>query len=214
MRPQADAIWNRATSPAQQKVLRAGDIALADMVRLHGLIMNGGVQHALEHSDGDEWARGISGYQFFRLLPVAALLLRAASKPSVTDMESMLDDIDGEYTSLVPTDQALESVFHQVLDERPELFAPVADQYFCPVCGYPGLYEASWSDDSGSFEICPSCGTEFGYDDAAGGDLARRQVIHTRLREEWRKSGCRWWSSGRLPPQDWDPEEQLKGIEG
>jgi hypothetical protein len=159
MSPRGDAIWNRATHPDQQKVLRAGDIALADMLCLHGLIMNGGIEHALDVADEEVWARGISGYQFYSLQPVATLLMKAPSKVRGMDMEAVLDDADTEYTSLVPRDRTLEAAFQRVLDERPGLFAPVADRYLCPVCGYPGLYEPPWIDVSGSFEICPSCGT-------------------------------------------------------
>lgn len=82
----------------------------------------------------------------------------------------------------------------------------------CPVCGYPGLAGPPWTGNSPSDEICPSCGTQFGYDDAAGGDLARRRQRHRELREAWIATGPRWYSRARQPPSGWDPGAQLQAV--
>jgi rubredoxin len=87
------------------------------------------------------------------------------------------------------------------------------DRFLCPVCGYPNLSEPPWSNGSPSDEICPSCGTHFGYDDAAGGDAAKREEIYRRRRDEWRSAGSRWFSVGRPPPPGWDPESQLDALD-
>jgi len=34
----------------------------------------------------------------------------------------------------------------------------------CPVCGFY-LDQAAWVAELASFQICPCCGTQFGYDD-------------------------------------------------
>ncbi len=81
--------------------------------------------------------------------------------------------------------------------------------FLCPVCGYPDLYDEPWADGSPSDEICPSCGTHFGYDDA-GDDAAARQVRHAHLRQKWRASGFQWFSSSRRPPVSWEPSRQLE----
>jgi len=53
----------------------------------------------------------------------------------------------------------------------------------CPVCGYPKLREPPYTAESGgSFEICPSCGIQFGYMDARD-DL--REEVYRRWREAW-----------------------------
>src|ERR1017187_7282190 len=44
--------------------------------------------------------------------------------------------------------------------------------YLCSVCGYDRL-----EDPPKNFTICPSCGTEFGYDDAF--------ASHAELRAKW-----------------------------
>lgn len=75
----------------------------------------------------------------------------------------------------------------------------------CPVCGYDGLAEQAYDERGGaSFEICPSCGTEFGYDDSA--------ATHTELRQRWLAAGARWWSKSQQPPPGWDPRDQLSNL--
>lgn len=84
----------------------------------------------------------------------------------------------------------------------------------CPVCGYQ-LDQPAWDPVSGpSDEICPSCGIQFGYDDAAGGDPIRRQQIYLDWRERWVKNGMKWHSTGPDgPPAEWNPAEQLQRVQ-
>jgi hypothetical protein len=53
--------------------------------------------------------------------------------------------------------------------------------------------------------ICPCCGTEFGYDD----DL---NVTYEQLRQLWITTGMAWFSRATAPPLGCDPIAQL--IEG
>lgn len=78
--------------------------------------------------------------------------------------------------------------------------------YLCSVCGYAGLDEPPY-DDAGccSFGICPSCGTQFGYDDAIR--------AHADLRRLWISKGMLWWSKAQASPSGWDPARQLQAIE-
>jgi hypothetical protein len=87
----------------------------------------------------------------------------------------------------------------------------VRDSYVCFVCGFGGLYEPPWNNGAGSDEICPSCGIHFGYDDAAGGDVAAREVVYRERRARWLADGMKWWSS-EGPPADWDAEAQLRAV--
>jgi hypothetical protein len=75
--------------------------------------------------------------------------------------------------------------------------------YSCPVCGYQHLVEPAY-DEHGlpTFSICPSCGTEFGYDDSA--------TRHSELRRRWIAKRMPWWSSSTPSPPGWDPIGQLK----
>jgi hypothetical protein len=81
----------------------------------------------------------------------------------------------------------------------------------CPVCGYT-LGFLAWNDRSPSDEICPSCGIQFGYDDAAGSDEVARQQIYHRWRQKWIMEGMPWNSHGRSRPAHWDPHAQLHRI--
>jgi hypothetical protein len=68
--------------------------------------------------------------------------------------------------------------------------------FICPVCAYPDLQEPPEN-----FSICPSCGTEFGLDDA--------NTTHDELRKQWILSGMHWFNE-RVPiPIDWNPDRQL-----
>ena len=78
--------------------------------------------------------------------------------------------------------------------------------YTCPVCGYPKLKELPRSPTGGgSYEICPSCGFQFGVSDD---DLG---FTYERWRENWRTGGMKW-SSHQKPPRSWNPEAQLARI--
>ena len=58
--------------------------------------------------------------------------------------------------------------------------------FVCPVCGYPNLEEEPWSPSGvSSFEICPQCKIEFGYDDATGGHVEQRGEIYAKWRQKW-----------------------------
>lgn len=73
----------------------------------------------------------------------------------------------------------------------------------CPVCGYDRLRRPVQNDD-----ICPCCGTHFGYEDAAPTEEGRQQRWK-ELRAEWRSYDYPWFSPVTLPPAHWDPHAQL-----
>jgi len=67
--------------------------------------------------------------------------------------------------------------------------------HICPVCGY------HMKEPPRDFNICPSCGTEFGYDDIS--------MTHEELRRLWLDEGAQWWSEAQKKPAGWDPYNQL-----
>ena len=86
-------------------------------------------------------------------------------------------------------------------------------RFVCPACGYDGLFDPPWRDGSPSDDICPSCGIQFGYHDAAGGDATGRELIYTKWRQRWIDAGMPWHSAAvESPPAGWDPEAQLKAL--
>jgi transcription elongation factor Elf1 len=77
----------------------------------------------------------------------------------------------------------------------------------CPVCGFPKLTEPPYSKSGhGSFEICPSCGFQFGVSDADQG------FTPAQWRAAWKKRGCPW-ASQQTPPPDWSAPAQLRHVE-
>ena len=75
--------------------------------------------------------------------------------------------------------------------------------HFCPVCGYPGLEEPPRCEvGSPSYEICPSCGIEFGVEDY--------DTSYEDLRKNWLNKGLQWYSSVTPKPHGWDGQEQLR----
>ena len=85
----------------------------------------------------------------------------------------------------------------------------------CPVCGFQ-LFATSWVNNLASDEICPCCGTQFGYDDIirSSGDFLKTKQLYDELRAKWIASGMKWWSQNSLrpKPEKWNPQEQLKNI--
>lgn len=86
----------------------------------------------------------------------------------------------------------------------------VIDKNLCPACGFT-LNFAPLDDNAPPYEICPCCGIQFDYTDAAD-DLEGRKKLHEEYREWWISQGMQWWSKGRVAPPNWDPKEQLKRI--
>jgi len=77
-------------------------------------------------------------------------------------------------------------------------------KHICPVCGWPDLHEPPRNTEgAASFEICVSCGFEFGFDDDDAG------LTYDAARVRWVEGGMKWWSASCPAPAGWDPEEQL-----
>lgn len=81
-------------------------------------------------------------------------------------------------------------------------------RYLCPVCGYAELRDPPRSSSGGaSYEICPSCGFEFGVSDDDVG------YSYEEWRLEWVADGMPWRSTRPRPP-GWDPDAQLRAVRG
>lgn len=79
--------------------------------------------------------------------------------------------------------------------------------FICPVCGFPDLEEQPRSElTGGSFEICPSCGIQFGVSDDDRG------FTYERWRQEWIDGGMVWDKGRTAPPPGWNPVEQLRNV--
>ena len=75
--------------------------------------------------------------------------------------------------------------------------------HVCPVCGYLHLKETPRKrGNSASFEICPSCGFQFGVSDDDAGHT------YETWRQNWVSRGMPW-SSRQKPPVNWNAAAQL-----
>ena len=78
-------------------------------------------------------------------------------------------------------------------------------KYVCPICGYPEMTQPAYDEyDCCSWDICPSCGVEFGYHDATRS--------HETLRQQWLEKGAEWYSAVTAPPWNWNPQAQLEAA--
>lgn len=79
--------------------------------------------------------------------------------------------------------------------------------HVCPVCGYVHLKEMPRQrKDSASFEICPSCGFQFGVSDDDRGHT------YESWRQDWIARGMPW-SSRQKPPADWNAAAQILRLD-
>jgi len=80
------------------------------------------------------------------------------------------------------------------------------DPHGCPVCGYPAFNAL---DESGctTFEICPACGCESGYNYGKDESVTRL----TQLRRKWFiETNGAWWNPRVEPPVGWSASRQLE----
>ena len=136
----ADVIWNRACDPFAQ-LSGTGDRALQAVLLVHGMVMNGGVEHAVESLSADELRAGTSGFEYLGLGDVGDVLREAIETAfpagPIADRDERqqhmvalrdetyerLDELDRAYSVLVPQDDVLEKAFRRRLRTLPRDFA-------------------------------------------------------------------------------------------
>ncbi len=78
--------------------------------------------------------------------------------------------------------------------------------YICPVCGFDSLFKPAYHQSgSPSFEICSSCGYQYGHSDDDRG------ITFEQWRRNWIEKGMPW-SSVNPKPENWDPLKQLQNL--
>ena len=112
-------IWNRAALSVGSEVWLAGDRRLCATLRMHGLIMNGGVLHALRGLAPKEAEESRDAYRAFGLEAIAALLSNAEA--------GQLDEAsaDRQYEAVVGDDSVLEEAFLRDRAKHPEHYGAV-----------------------------------------------------------------------------------------
>jgi hypothetical protein len=148
-----------------------------------------------------------------------ALVAAEAPAAWVVEMRTLQSEL--EYASAVSQEthdierRKVESAAARTaVDEMRAVMSAFVATFVCPVCGYPGLTEEPWTigpeHDSPSYEICPSCGTEFGYTDFRPGRAERRER-QRELRSTWIAAGRPWDDLSSYPtPSElgWEPSAE------
>jgi hypothetical protein len=108
-----------------------GDIALAALLSVHSLAMNGGMLHSVENHSQDQIERAIAGYRYFGLDAAAAVVESVARRAASIDLDADDDaaerleiDANESYAAAVPDDSTPAS-FEQIYERRPESFSPL-----------------------------------------------------------------------------------------
>ena len=111
-------VWNRAALEGGGANPCEGDRALAALLLVHGLVMNGGVHHALEVLSQEEIRTAIAGFEFFSLSPVGQLLEVAQTLEE--------EAANRQYWALIPDDARIQARFRILFQSSPYAFAPAA----------------------------------------------------------------------------------------
>ena len=122
----ADRVWNRAALEAGGGSPGPGDRALASLLLVHGLVMNGGVHHAIKCVEAVELAAAADGYAFFGLDDVAEFFRGASADPVLLTWDGDTEAVaDRRYAEMVRDDSHLFARFEEVYRARPGQFAPL-----------------------------------------------------------------------------------------
>jgi hypothetical protein len=124
-----DQIWNRAAQGGGDSP-GCGDRALASLLLLHGLSMNGGVHHAIECLSPDEVANAIEGFAYFGFDDMTVWLNAASSDPVLKEWTDETEIAAlYRYAELIPDDDCLVTRFEAVYQERTSEFAPLENSH-------------------------------------------------------------------------------------
>jgi hypothetical protein len=124
---EADMIWNRACGDDPLRAL-PGDRALRDLLRVHGLAMNGGMLHAVEYLTARDLSDAEAGYRFYGFNEVAFLIAHARK---IFEQGDELDyhehQLDAQYAGMVPSDSTLVNRFETHWKTSPSDYAPLRE---------------------------------------------------------------------------------------
>ena len=122
----ADQVWNRAAMEGGGDSPGPGDRALASLLLLHGLAMNGGIHHAIECVSPAELSAAIDGFSYFGLGDMAQWLRSAHSDPLLKKWTDHTETLAvSRYAEFIPSDAYLAERFEAVYRDRPTEFAAV-----------------------------------------------------------------------------------------
>jgi hypothetical protein len=118
-----DKVWNRAVLAGGGANPREGDAALAALMLAHGMVMNGGVEHAIEVLSPAEMTTASDGFRFFGLDEIACLLEEVVERGLKDEQES--ENADLRYGEVIPDDDTIVARFHSLFVSSPASFSPL-----------------------------------------------------------------------------------------
>ncbi len=119
----ADRIWNRACGSNKLRTL-PGDRALVDLLMAHGLVMNGGVLHAVETLPAEELSAAEAGYKFYGFPEAASIFSRARNVVQSGEVSDLLErQFDEQYSEVIPSDSSLVDRFETHFSANPSDYA-------------------------------------------------------------------------------------------
>jgi hypothetical protein len=157
---------------------------------------------------------GPPGFGTYMVLARDGITIQIISKGKIASMFRPIDQETGQFNGPhyfdIPRGGRDVAYIPRPLDPQSPA-AALSDERTCPVCGYAGLKEPPYAATNAeityavpSFEICPSCAFEFGFDDEAVG------LSFAEYRKQWVDAGCQWSSTQRRPPENWSGARQLQ----
>ena len=114
--PATDVVWNRACADRGDGI---GDRHLRALLLVHGMVMNGGSNHAADSCKPVEIAAAAEACRYFGLHDLAAL---TRELPAAADSEDEEERLDSSYAELVPDDSTICDAFEARYAEAPEDF--------------------------------------------------------------------------------------------
>lgn len=107
-----------------------GDAALAALLSVHNLAMNGGLLHSVDSHSPTELDAAVEGFRYFGLV-AAADAVRWTVGAARTDLENDLDEVerveveaDRRYDDAIPDDATIYDAFAVAMETSPEAFNP------------------------------------------------------------------------------------------
>jgi hypothetical protein len=161
--------------------------------------------------DADPWRAVLD---FTRLGPEVAsrartevALILASDRSEDELRELVLDELDSAYTP--EGDGWTYRDWLAELASRIDRYLRTERNVMCPVCGYPHLTEQPRRPSgAGSRELCPSCGSRFGFD--PDDDY---HALYDEWRQRWIDRGKPWERPDYVnQPDNWRPHEQLNRL--
>jgi hypothetical protein len=123
-----DLVWNRAAVDGGGRNARAGDRALADALLVHGLVMNGGVHHAVEVVGEMEIQAAVAGFEYFGFQAIGEVLRRVQHDPKLRKWsDATEEEANRLYWAVLPDDGELVARFERRFRDEPAEFGPLDD---------------------------------------------------------------------------------------